>query len=104
MKKFAMCLAPLLFVVACGVDGPDATHSDSDSPTATAPDTARPDSTEREAPNATRIPEAGFGPCGPGSQGICTDQTLGTVCASNPTRFCLPVQNAPNNICRCGTF
>jgi hypothetical protein len=97
MKQLALCLAPLVMLVACSLDAPDAT--DDDPPPATA------------APAASAAPALGtsvdalgggnpFALCTPGSQGICPGQILGTVCATNPTQFCLPVQGQ-GNLCRC---
>ena len=86
MKQLALCLASLLALAACSVDDPDATAID---PPA-----------HSVEPAARVAPEVGFGPCSPGSQGTCSGQILGTVCGTDPTRFCLPVQDA-GNLCRC---
>lgn len=88
MKQLALCLAPLLVLVACSMDGPDATGTDPPAP--------------RAEPATSAAPEASFGTCTPGSQGTCAGQIFGTVCGTNPTQFCLPVQNA-GNLCRCAT-
>jgi hypothetical protein len=86
MKPLALCLAPLFALVACSVDAPDATATEPPAPSV--------------EPAVRVAPQAGFGPCAPGSQGTCAGQILGTVCGTNPTRFCLPVQGA-GNLCRC---
>ncbi|HEX3481760.1 MAG TPA: hypothetical protein VHT91_42400 [Kofleriaceae bacterium] len=92
MKQLALCLAPLVMLVACSLDASDAT--DDDPPAASAAPAA---STSSDALGGGGNP---FAPCTPGSQGICPGQILGTVCASNPTQFCLPVQGQ-GNLCRC---
>lgn len=89
MKKLAMCLVPMLFMVACGVDAPTATETDSTAAT----------TTESDPPVAGEGPAIGFGLCGPGSQGTCAGQTVGTQCAVNPTGFCMPL--VQSNVCRC---
>jgi hypothetical protein len=91
MKKLAMFLVPALFMVACGVDAP--AESDPTASTAT--------STESDPPTATESPELGFGLCGPGSQGVCAGQSVGTQCAANPTGFCMPLVQGNSNVCRC---
>lgn len=90
MKQLALCLAPLVMLVACSLDASDAT--DDDPPAASAAPAV---STSSDALGGNP-----FAPCTPGSQGICPGQILGTVCASNPTQFCLPVQGQ-GNLCRC---
>jgi hypothetical protein len=92
MKQLAPCFALLVMLVACSLDASDA--SDDDRPPASAAPAV---STSIAALGGGGNP---FAPCTPGSQGICPGQIFGTVCASNPTQFCLPVQGQ-GNLCRC---
>jgi hypothetical protein len=86
-----MCLAPALFMIACGVDAP---------PPSTATDND-PAATNNDPPTANERPEVGFGLCGPGSQGVCAGQSVGTQCAANPTGFCMPLVQGSTSVCRC---
>jgi len=102
MKKLVMCLAPILIFVACGVDSQDTTEDDPAPPSVEQSErtSAAADHVASSVNNA--LPPT-FGPCSPGSQGTCSGETLGTVCGSNPTLFCLPARTVPSsgNLCRC---
>jgi hypothetical protein len=94
MKKLAMCFVPALFMVACGVEAPTVPERDPAASTAA----------DSDPPTASESPELGFGLCGPGSQGVCAGQTVGTQCAVNPTGFCTPLVQGSSNVCRCAVF
>jgi hypothetical protein len=96
MKQLALCLVPILALVACGVDSSDITETSSSQETMSA------------EPNASGAlnPSAGspslLGTCSTRSPAICSGATIGSVCSSSPRRWCLPANELPDGSILCG--
>lgn len=105
MNKLAICLAPILVVIACSANRP-AAGGGAASPPRAEPEARvaalHPATAERTAPGADRDPGLVFAPCAPGSQDNCSGQVFGTACVSHPGLVCLPAQQVPGgSICSC---
>jgi len=96
MKQLALCLAPILAFVACGVDSSEVTET---SPSHEEMNTA-------PSENSELTPGAGspslLGACSTRSPSPCAGATIGSVCHISPTRWCLPSNELPDGSILCG--
>lgn len=96
MKQLALCLAPILALVACGVDSSDVTEtSSSREEMNTAP------SVNSELKPGVDSPSL-LGTCSTRSPSICAGVTINSVCHIGPTRWCLPTNELPDGGILCG--
>jgi hypothetical protein len=101
MKRLIKCLAPLLVLVACGVESPDIIESTPstqsvESSTPVAPEA----STTTAEPDKVGAPQSLLDTCAAISPGICSNASIGEFCGIGP-RWCLPAQDLPDGSIFC---
>lgn len=104
MKRLIKCLAPLLVLVACGVESPDVIESTPSTQSVESSARVAPAESATTAPDEIGAPESLLDICAPSSPGICSNASVGESCGRPPLR-CMPAQTLPDDStwCLCQT-
>lgn len=95
MKQLALCLTPILALIACGVDSSNTTETSSSDEIKAAPSATSELTPSVDSPSL-------LGTCSTRSPAICAGATIGSICHSGPTRWCLPANELPDGGILCG--